>query len=243
MINEETYKKLIDMKMYGLARAFREYIDGPQSKDALTFEERFGTMVDLEWIERESRRLKLRISRSKLREHACVEDIDYTHPRGLDRSVIQRLVLCKWILERENLIITGISGIGKTWISCALVHKACREGHTGLYTRTPRLLEEIYIARGAGNYGKTIDRFAKPDLLVLDDFGLAPLTDIERRDLLEIVEARHGRRSTIVASQIEVKHWHEIIGEPTVADAILDRIVSTAHRISLKGKKTMRGRK
>lgn len=243
MINEETYKKLVDMKMHGLARSFREHLDGPAREDALTFEERFGQMIDIEWSDRENKRLKTRITKSKLREYACVEDIDYAHPRGLDRSVMQRLASCKWVRECENLIITGISGLGKTWLSCALVHKACRDGFTGFYSRTPRLLEEIYIARGAGTYGKTIDKLAKPDILVLDDFGLSPLGDTERRDLLEIVEARHGKRSTIIASQIAVKHWHEIIGEPTVADAILDRLVSSAHRIDLKGKQTMRGKK
>jgi len=243
MVNEETYKKLIDMKLYGLARTFKDYMDGPVHKDALTFEERFGAMVDREWTERETRRLKLRLSKSKLREQACIEDIDYKHPRGLDRSVMQRLASCQWVRERENVIITGTSGLGKTWLACALVQKACRDGHTALYTRAPRLLEEIYVARGVGAYGKILDRLARPDVLVLDDFGLSPLSDAERRDLLEVVEARHGRRSTIVASQLEVKHWHDLIGEPTVADAILDRLVSSAHRIELKGKETMRKKK
>lgn len=240
MVNEETYKKLIDMKLHGLARAFREYLDGPLRGDALTYEERFGMMVDLEWSGRETRRLKDRLSKSKLREQACIEDIDYAHPRNLDRSVVQRLASCGWVRERENVLITGTSGLGKTWLACALVDKACRAGHTALYARAPRLLEEIYVARGSGAYAKLIDKLAKPDVLILDDFGLAPLSDSERRDLLEVVEARHGRRATIVASQLEVKHWHDLIGEPTVADAILDRLVSSAHRIELKGKETMR---
>ncbi len=240
MVNEETYKKLIDMKLYGLAHAFREFLEAPAREDALTYEERFGAMIDREWTERETRRLKIRLAKSKLREQACIEDVDYKHPRGLDRSVVQRLASCQWVRERENVLITGTSGLGKTWLACALLQKACRDGHTALYTRAPRLLEEIYVARGAGAYTKIIDRLARPDILVLDDFGLAPLSDAERRDLLEIVEARHGRRSTIVASQLEVKHWHDLIGEPTVADAILDRLISSAHRIELKGKDTMR---
>ncbi len=240
MVNEETYKKLIDMKLHGLARTFREHLDGPARKDALTFEERFGMMVDREWTERETRRLGLRLAKSKLREPACIEDIDYKHPRGLDRSVMQRLAACGWVRDRENVLITGTSGLGKTWLACALLQKACRDGHTALYTRAPRLLEEIYVARGAGTYGKIIDRLARPDVLVLDDFGLSPLSDSERRDLLEVVEARHGRRATVVASQLEVKHWHDLIGEPTVADAILDRLVACAHRIELSGKDTMR---
>jgi len=240
VVNEETYKQLVDMKLHGLAHAFKEHLAEPARKDALTFAERFGMMVDREWTEREARRLKLRLTKSKLREPACIEDVDYKHPRGLDRSVMQRLASCQWVRERENVILTGTSGLGKTWLACALVQKACRDGHTALYTRAPRLLEELYVARGSGAYAKTIDRLARPDVLVLDDFGLAPLTDAERRDLLEVVEARHERRSTIVSSQLEVKHWHEVIGEPTVADAILDRLISSAHRIELKGKETMR---
>jgi DNA replication protein DnaC len=242
MINEETYKQLQEMKLHGLAHAFKDYLEQPAQSDKLTFEERFGMMVDLEWTQRQARRLKLRLASSKLREQACVEDIDYKHPRGLDRSVIQRLATCQWVKQRENVLITGATGLGKTWIACALAERACRDGHTALYTRVPRLLQDLYIARGAGTYAKTIDRLAKPDLLVLDDFGLAPLTDCERRDFLEVVEDRHQRRSTIVASQLEVKHWHELIDEPTVADAILDRLVSSAHRIEMKGKTSMRGK-
>jgi DNA replication protein DnaC len=242
VINEETYKQLVEMKLHGLAHAFKDYLEQPARSDKLTFEERFGMMVDREWTERQARRLKLRLSKSKLREQACVEDIDYKHPRGLDRSVMQRLATCHWVRKRENVLITGATGLGKTWLACALAERACRDGHAALYARVPRLLQELYVARGAGTYAKMIDRLAKPDLLVLDDFGLAPLTDSERRDFLEVVEDRHGRRSTIVASQLEVKHWHQLIDEPTVADAILDRLVNGAHRIEMKGKTSMRAK-
>ena len=240
MLNEQTHKQLMDMKLYGLGRAFKDYLNEPARTDALTFAERFGMMVDREWTDRETRKLGRRITNSKLREQACIEDIDYQHPRGLDRSVMQRLGSCQWVREHENIIITGTSGLGKTWLSCALVQKACRDGYSSLYARVPRLVEEIYVARGAGSYVKLIDKLANFDVLVLDDFGLAPLTDTIRRDLLEIVEARHKRASTIVASQLDVKHWHDLIGEPTIADAILDRLVSSAHRIELKGQVTMR---
>ena len=243
MVNEETYRQLVEMKLFGLSQAFKEYLEQPVRSDELSFEERFGMMVDREWTERQTRRLKLRLAKSKLREPACVEDIDYHHPRGLDRSVIQRLATCQWVRAREDLIITGTSGLGKTWLSCALVQKACRDGHRALYARVPRLLEELYVARGTGTFSKAIDRLARPDVLVLDDFGLAPLSDTARRDLLEVIEERHGRRSTIVTSQLEVKHWHDLIGEPTIADAILDRLVAGAHRVELKGKTTMRGRR
>ena len=243
MVNEETYRQLVEMKLFGLAHAFKEYLEQPARSDELSFEERFGMMVDREWTERQTRRLKLRLAKSKLREPACVEDIDYHHPRGLDRSVMQRLATCQWVRAREDLIITGTSGLGKTWLSCALVQKACRDGHTALYARVPRLLEELYVARGTGTFTKAIDRLARPDVLVLDDFGLAPLSDTARRDMLEVIEERHGRRSTIVTSQLEVKHWHDLIGEPTIADAILDRLVAGAHRLELRGKTTMRGKR
>lgn len=241
MTDEETYNKLIDLKLHGLARAFKEYLSLP-ARDALTFSERFGMMVDREWTERQTRRLALRLAKSRLREPACIEDIDYKHPRGLDRSVVQRLATCQWVKNHENVILTGTSGLGKTWLACALVQKACRDGFSALYARAPRLLQDLYVARGSGTYPHALDRLAKPDVLVLDDFGLAPLVDTERRDFLEIIEDRHGRRSTIVVSQLEVKHWHELIGEPTIADAILDRLVASAHRIDLKGKTTMRGK-
>jgi DNA replication protein DnaC len=197
-------------------------------------------LVSREWDERQARRLKNRLTQSKLREPACMEDIDYKHPRGLDRSVLQRLATCQWVRERENVLLSGATGLGKTWLACALAQRVCREGFSALYHRVPRLLQEIAAARGIGTYPKVMERLAKPDVLILDDFGLARLGDIERRDLLEVIEDRQGRRSTIITSQLEIKHWHEVIGEPTIADAIMDRLVSHAHRIELHGKKSLR---
>lgn len=234
MLNEETLKQLIDMKLRGMAAGFAEFIDRKEHDD-LSFEEHFAIIVEREYSERQERRLKYRLNQAKLRQNACVEDINYRHPRGLDRSVMLRMVACLWIKAFENLIITGKTGLGKTWIACALAHKACLEGYTTLYKRIPRLLNEIYVARADGTYPKFMERLAKPDLLILDDFGLALMTDTERRDLLEVVEDRQGRRSTIITSQLKVKHWHEIIGDPTIADAIMDRLVSSSHRIDLDG--------
>jgi DNA replication protein DnaC len=231
----------MDMKLYCIAGKFKEYLEQVE-RDDLTFEERLGIMVDLEWSERQERRLKYRLKRSKLRETACVEDINYRHPRGLDRSVMQRLSACLWVKNHENIIFTGKTGLGKTWLACALAHKACREGHTTLYVRVPRILQDLYVAHADGSYPKVMDRLSKPEILILDDFGLAKLGDMERRDLLEIVEERQNRKSTIVTSQLKTKHWHDVIGEATIADAIMDRLVSSSHRIEMNGK-SMRTRK
>jgi DNA replication protein DnaC len=241
MLNEETYKQLTELKLFALAACFKAYLEQTDT-DALTFEERLGIMVDREWTERQERRLKYRLSRSKLREEAAVEDINYRHPRGLDRSVMQRLITCAWVKHHENIILTGKTGLGKTWLACALAHKACREGYTTLYVRIPRMLQELYVAHADGSYPKVMDRLAKPDVLILDDFGLAVLNDLERRDLLEVIEERQNRRATIMTSQMQIKHWHEVIGDPTIADAIMDRLVSSSHRIEMNGK-SLRQRK
>jgi DNA replication protein DnaC len=234
MLDEQTHQKLMTMKMYGLAADFQIHLDG-QGDEGLSFEERFGLMVDREWSERQERKLKLRLSRAKLRERACLEDIDYRHPRGLDRSVIKRLALCRWVNEAENIILTGPTGVGKTWIACALTDNACRQGHTARYARVPRLLHELAIAQADGTYARALNRLAKTEVLILDDWGLAPLEDRERRDMLEIIEDRNGRRSTIVTSQLPIKKWHDHIGDPTIADSIMDRLVHNAHRLELKG--------
>ena len=233
MLNEETYEKLISMRMHGLAAAFDDYLK-ERRHDKLTFEERFGLMVDREWTERQERKLKRRLTGAKLREPACVEDINYRHPRNLDRSVMQRLATCRWIAEHENVVFTGATGLGKTWLACALAQKACREGYTSIYVRVPRLLHALQIARADGTYIKELARLAKAQVLILDDLGISPIGDLERRDLLEVLEDRHGVRSTIVTSQIPVNKWHDTIGDPTIADAFLDRLLHRAHRIELK---------
>jgi DNA replication protein DnaC len=202
---------------------------------ALTFEERLGLLVDRELTERENRRLTTRLRQAKLRQTACIEDIDYRHPRRLDKSFMARLATCQWVRERHNVFITGPTGIGKTWLGCALGQQACRDGLTALYLRLPRFLQELPIAKGDGRYGKLRTTLAKTDVLILDDWSLAPFSDENRRDLLEIVEDRHDRRATIITSQLPVEHWHDALGDPTLADAILDRLVHNAYKIALHG--------
>jgi DNA replication protein DnaC len=234
MLDEQTRDKLYVMKLYGLAAAFSEHLEQSDKGD-LTFEERFGLMIDREWTVRRERLLERRLKSAKLREPACVEDIDYRHPRQLDRSVMQRLATCEWIRSHENVVFIGPTGLGKTWLADALANQACREGFSALHARVPRLLEELRISRADGSYVKELNRLARTDVLVLDDWGIAPLAEDQRRDMLEIIQDRHGVRSTIVTSQIPIKKWHDTVGDPTIADAIMDRLVHSAHRIELKG--------
>jgi DNA replication protein DnaC len=234
MLNHPTFEKLHALRLSGMYQALMEQMQMPEIT-ALSFEERLGLLVDRESTERENRRLTTRLRQAKLRQTACIEDIDYRHPRGLDKALMTRLVTCQWVQDRQNILITGPTGIGKTWLACALGHKACREGWTALYLRLPRFLQALPIAKGDGRYGKLLTTLAKTDVLILDDWGLAPLNDENRRDLLELLDDRYDRRTTMVTSQLPVDHWHEAIGEPTLADAILDRLVHNAYKISLQG--------
>jgi DNA replication protein DnaC len=214
--------------------AIRQQLEQPSVQE-LSFEERLAMIVDHEWLFRENRRLTRRLKEARLKQQAAVEDIDFRQPRGLDKSVMLTLSTCQWIRNHQNVIITGPTGIGKSYLAEALAQKACREGFTALYYRSPRLFRDLAIARGDGNYSKLLIKLAKTDLLVVDDWGLSSLTDAERRDFLEVMEDRHGIHSTVITSQYPVAKWHELIGEPTLADAILDRIVHNAHKIVLKG--------
>jgi DNA replication protein DnaC len=235
MIVEETLQKLRTMKMYGMADALQQQTLQPETA-ALSFEDRFGLLVDQEWICRENRKLKYRLARARLRvREACVEKIDYRIPRGLNQAALLRLTNSDWLAHRQNVIISGPTGSGKSLLACALAHKACRDGYSALYFRLSRLLEEMALCRADGSYGKRLQKLAGCQLLILDDWGLSPLKDMERRDLLEILEDRHDISSTIIASQMPISKWHDMIAEPTIADAILDRIVHNAHKIELKG--------
>jgi DNA replication protein DnaC len=229
-----TSEKLVALGLAGMAKALDEQRRSP-AIETLSFEERLGLLVDREAAERDARRLVMRLKFAALRQSACVEDLDLRTPRGLDRAVIAHLVEGRWIDRAENLLVTGATGLGKSWIACALGHKACRDGRSVLYHRVPRLFEQLAIARGDGRYARLLKTIARVDLLILDDWGLAALTAGERRDLLEILEDRHGRKATLVTSQLPVDAWHAVIGDPTLADAILDRLVHNAHRLELEG--------
>jgi DNA replication protein DnaC len=217
-----------------MAKALSEQMALPESQ-TLSFEERLGLLVDREMTVRSDRRLTTRLRQARLRLTASLEDSDSRHPRGLDNALILRLTSCQWVHERYNVLITGPTGIGKTWLACALGHQACREGYTVLSLRLPRLLQELPIAKGDGRYPKLMASLAKTALLILDDWGLAPLSDENRRDVLERLEDRHGRSATIVTSQFPVDHWHEMLGDPTLADAILDRLLHNAYKMTLRG--------
>jgi DNA replication protein DnaC len=234
MLNEQTMDKLYAMKLPGMVEALKEQLQQP-SLNGLSFEERFGMLVDRQWTWREDCRMKRLLKEAKLKINACVEDIDYKSPRGIDRSVMMSLSSCDWIQKHQNLIISGPTGVGKTFLACSLANKACREGYRTFYIRAPKFYYHLALAKADGSYGKTMTKLSKTHLLVLDDLGLAPMTDSERRDLLEVVEERHGHASTIITSQLPVENWHENIGDPTIADAILDRLIHNAHRINMKG--------
>ena len=237
---EATIEKLIAMKLSGMAEGLQEQISNHAYKD-LSFEERLGMLVDKEKLARENRQLKILLSYAHLRHHnACFEDIDFRTRRGLSKDVILKLSQNEWIRSNQNIIIVGPTGSGKTYIACALGNSAVRQGIRTTYVRLPRLAQELKIAKADGSFVKFLSRLQRIRLLIIDDWGINPFTDDERRNFLEIMEDRHNVRSTIIASQFPIDTWHDIIGEPTLADAICDRIVHNAHKIILKGEESMR---
>lgn len=234
MLKHPTLDKLHALKLTGMAAALADQSATPDITE-LSFEERLGLLVDREMTERDNRRLTSRLRRAGLRHTAILEDLDYRNSRGLDKGLIQSLAGCQWVKEHLNVLITGPTGVGKTWLACALAHKACREGYTAQYVRLTRLLRELTIAKGDGQYPKLLANLAKVDVLILDDWGLMKLSAENRRDLLEVLEDRYDRRSTIATSQLPIEQWHDVIGDATLADAILDRLVHNAYKINLRG--------
>ena len=234
MLTHPLFEKLTQLHLLGMLLALKEQMNTPDL-DRLSFEDRLGLLTDREITARENRQLAARLKKAKLRQNASVEDVDFRHRRGLEQTLFLQLAQCAWIKEHHNVLIIGPTGVGKTYLACALAHKACREGYAALYFRLPRLLQELAIARGDGRYVSLLKTIARADLLVLDDWGLKGFSAEQQHDLLEILEDRHGLRSTLITSQLPTDHWHELITNATVADAICDRLVHNAYRITLKG--------
>jgi DNA replication protein DnaC len=236
MLTNHTFDKLDALGLFGIALGLREQLESSQYL-SLSFEERLGLLIDRETEVRDNRRLALRLKAAKLRQEATVEDIDFRTPRGLDRSVIMNLAQGGWVAAHHNLLVTGPTGAGKSFIASALAHAAIRRGHTALYVRTPRLLAELALSRGDGRYVRRLAQLARIALLVLDDFLLTAPNIVEAKDLLEVIDDRSQVRSTLVVSQLPVENWHPALaaGDPTLADAILDRLIHNAHRLTLTG--------
>jgi len=234
MLMQQTLALLQSLRLTGMAQALEEQAHIPDVA-TLAFEDRFALLLEREKLTREDRRLTRLLQIARFRHAACVEDVNFRVNRGLDRGLFVRLAGGDWIRQHEVLLLVGPTGTGKSWLACALGHAACRQGATVRYVRLPRLLGDLAPARGDGSYGRMLQQFAKADLLILDDWGLSPIGDRERRDLLEIVEDRTGRRATLITSQVPVDHWHNLIGDATFGDAILDRLVHHAHCITLTG--------
>jgi DNA replication protein DnaC len=242
MLTQHTLTRLHGLKLDGMARAFEEQITQPASHD-LSFEERFGLLVDREIVWRDTRRLDRLLKLAHLKfPGACLEDLDTRAVRGLDNRLLSSLASCDWIRSGQAVIATGKTGVGKSWIACALGNQACRQGFSVLYARFPRLLEELRIAHGDGSFGRRLAQLAKTDVLIIDDWAIGPITQAARSDLLEVLDDRTTGKSTIVTSQLTVEHWHEYLADPTLADAILDRIVHHSHRIALHGESLRKNR-
>jgi DNA replication protein DnaC len=234
MTRELTFDKLYRMKLHGMAKALEDQLKQPDIAN-LSFEERLSMLVDAQWLWRENRSLATRLANAKLKQQASIEDINFRHPRQLDRSLIRSLAACEWVREHHNIAVSGPSGIGKTFLCCALLQKACREGFTALYFRAEKFFRTLAVAYADGSFDKVLSKLSRFDVLAIDDWGITPMGDRERRHMLEVLEDRNQARSIVITSQFPIKTWHEVVGSPTLADAVVERILTRAHRIELQG--------
>jgi DNA replication protein DnaC len=235
MLIEQTTEKLRAMHLDAMCASWLEQQNTPATS-SLSFDERLGLLVDAQWSSCENKRMTRNLKEAKLRiSTACIEGIDYPPRRELDKAVIRQFASCRWVVEHQVIIITGATGTGKSYVGCALAHHACRKGYRAMYRRAPRFFDELKLAHADGTYPRVLARIARVDVLVIDDFAVAPMSDPERRDLLEVLEDRQELRATIITSQLDPKHWHDYLADPTLADAICDRVQSRAHRLVLKG--------
>jgi DNA replication protein DnaC len=235
MLKEPTLERLQALRLGAMAAAWDEQQCHPDVQ-AMSFDERFALLVEAEWVTRETTRVRRALREAKLRlSQACIEGVEFSAARHLDKAVVRQLATCRWVQEHHSVLISGATGTGKTYLACALAHQACRKGFRAAYRRAPRLFDELRLARADGTFPRVLARFARLDVMIVDDFGISTITDTERRDLLEVLEDRHGLRATIITSQLDPKHWHDYLADPTTADAICDRVLHAAHRIALKG--------
>lgn len=234
MLIEQTLQKMLELKMPGMAQATRELLESAPSQQ-LSFEDKLGLIIDREWTERDNRRVARRIKEARLTTRASLEAVECDAARGIDKAFIKQLTTCQWAKSKQNVLITGATGTGKSFLGAALAESACRHGMRALFVRVPRLIEDLAVARVSGAYSSTLGKLARFEVLVLDDFLLAPMKDTERRDLLEVLEDRYERASTVITSQLPTKTWHSALNDPTIADAICDRLVHNAHLVQLRG--------
>jgi DNA replication protein DnaC len=231
---EETITKLSEMKLTSMVSALRELMETAPGHQ-LSFEEKLGILVDREWTDRDNRRLARRLKDAKLATRASLDNVLCDPERGVDKAAMRQLANCQWVKSKHNVVIVGKTGVGKSYLGAALADAACRAGYRSLFSRVPRLLEELALARAAGEYSSLLGKLSRIDVLVLDDFLLNPMTDVERRDLLEVIEDRYDRTSTVITTQVPTKTWHDALADPTIADAICDRLVHNAHILKLGG--------